>query len=81
MRADPLSHPAPAPAASADRPVLTFAVVSCNQEQFVREAVEAALAQTYSPLEIILSDDCSDDRSFEIMQEMAELTADRIRYC
>ena len=55
-----------------NRPLLTFALVSCNQEPFVREAVEAALAQTYSPLEIILSDDCSDDRSFEIMREMAQ---------
>jgi glycosyltransferase involved in cell wall biosynthesis len=57
---------------SGDRPLLTFALVSCNQEPFVREAVEAAFAQTYSPLQIILSDDCSDDRSFEIMREMAE---------
>jgi glycosyltransferase involved in cell wall biosynthesis len=55
-----------------NRPLLTFAVVSCNQEQFVREAVGAAFAQTYSPLEVILSDDCSDDRSFEIMRQMAE---------
>ena len=38
----------------------------------MREAVEAALAQTYSPLQIILSDDYSDDRSFEIMREMAQ---------
>ena len=54
-----------------NRPLLTFALVSCNQEPFVREAVEAALAQTYSPLEVILSDDCSDDRSFAIMEELA----------
>ncbi len=56
---------------SAARPLLTFAVISCNQEAFVKEAVEAAFAQTYSPLEIVLSDVCSDDRSFEIMREMA----------
>lgn len=54
------------------KPLVTFAVASCNQEQFVREAVEAALAQTYSPLQVILSDDCSDDGSFEIMRQMAE---------
>lgn len=36
-----------------------------------REAVEAALAQDYSPLEIILSDDCSSDGTFEIMRELA----------
>jgi glycosyltransferase involved in cell wall biosynthesis len=53
------------------KPLLTFFVCAYNQEKFVREAVEGALAQTYSPLEIILSDDCSSDRTFEIMQEMA----------
>ena len=53
------------------RPVLTFALISFNQEPFVREAVEAAFAQTYSPLEIVLSDACSEDRSFEIMRGMA----------
>jgi glycosyltransferase involved in cell wall biosynthesis len=55
----------------ASRPLVTFAVFACNQEKFVREAVESVFAQTYSPLQIILSDDCSDDRTFEILQEMA----------
>lgn len=54
-----------------DRPLLTFAIAAFNQERFIREAVAAAFAQTYSPLEIILSDDCSRDRTFAIMQEMA----------
>ena len=53
------------------RPLLTFAIAALNQEPFIREAVEAAFAQTYSPLEIVLSDDHSDDRTFEIMKEMA----------
>jgi glycosyltransferase involved in cell wall biosynthesis len=53
------------------KPLVTFAVFAYNQEKFVREAVEAAFAQTYSPLQIILSDDCSDDHTFNIMQEMA----------
>ncbi len=55
----------------ADRPLVTFALFAYNQEQFIAEAVQGALQQTYSPLEIILSDDCSPDRTFEIMQEMA----------
>jgi len=55
-----------------DRPLLTFTICAYNQEQFIREAVEGAFDQTYSPLEIILSDDCSPDRTFEIMREMAE---------
>jgi glycosyltransferase involved in cell wall biosynthesis len=57
---------------SAEKPLLTFALAALNQERFIREAVEAAFAQTYSPLEIILSDDCSEDRTFEIMCEMAK---------
>jgi glycosyltransferase involved in cell wall biosynthesis len=52
-------------------PLLTFALVAYNQERFIAEAVQGALNQTYCPLEIILSDDCSPDRTFEIMQEMA----------
>jgi glycosyltransferase involved in cell wall biosynthesis len=55
----------------ADRPLITFALFAYNQEQFIREAVEGAFSQTYSPLEIILSDDGSTDKTFEIMKSMA----------
>lgn len=54
-----------------DRPLVTFALFAYNQEAYIREAVNGAFSQTYEPLEIILSDDCSSDRTFEIMQEMA----------
>ena len=56
---------------SSQRPLVTFALIAYNQERHIREAIEGAFAQTYEPLEIILSDDCSTDRTFEIMQEMA----------
>lgn len=58
-------------AKAADKPLVTFALFAYNQEKFIRDAVEAALAQTYEPLEIILSDDCSTDRTFDIMAETA----------
>lgn len=54
-----------------DLPLVTFALFAFNQEKYIREAVEGAFAQTYEPLEIILSDDCSSDRTFEIIEEMA----------
>jgi len=54
-----------------ERPLVTFAVIAYNQERFIREAIEGAFAQTYHPLEIILSDDCSCDCTYQIMQEMA----------
>ena len=54
-----------------NRPLVTFALFGYNQEKYIREAVEGAFSQTYEPLEIILSDDCSSDRTFDIMIEMA----------
>lgn len=53
-----------------ERPLVTFALLTYNQEKYIREAVEGAFAQTYGPLEIILSDDSSTDSTFEIMEEM-----------
>jgi glycosyltransferase involved in cell wall biosynthesis len=53
------------------RPLISFVLGCFNQEQFIREAVGSALAQTYSPLEIIVSDDCSRDRTFQIVEEIA----------
>lgn len=54
-----------------DRPLITFAVSAYNQVRFIRDAIEGAFSQTYSPLEIILSDDRSTDGSFAVMHEMA----------
>lgn len=47
-------------------------LMAYRQEQFIADAVAAALAQTYEPLEIVLTDDCSPDGTFRIMSEMAE---------
>lgn len=52
-----------------DRPLVTLCLVAYKQERYIREAVQSALAQTYQPLEIVLSDDCSPDDTFEIMRE------------
>jgi glycosyltransferase involved in cell wall biosynthesis len=52
-------------------PLVTFVLFSFNQEIFIRDAIAAAFAQTYSPLQIILTDDCSSDATFAIMEEMA----------
>ncbi len=55
-----------------DKPLITFALFVYNYEKFIREALAGAFSQTYSPLEIILSDDCSTDHTFEIIKEMTE---------
>lgn len=52
-------------------PLVSFILVAYNQEKFIEEAVRAALRQTYEPLEIIISDDASTDRTFEIAKAVA----------
>lgn len=43
----------------------TVILLTYNQEKYVQKAIEGALAQTYSPLEIIISDDASSDSTWE----------------
>lgn len=55
----------------ADRPLVTHFLYAYKQEASVGAAIASVLAQTYAPLEIILSDDCSPDGTYRVMQEMA----------
>lgn len=50
---------------NSDKPLATLFIAFYNQENFVEDAVKGALSQTYENLEIILSDDCSTDRTFD----------------
>ena len=56
----------------AEKPLVTCLLLAYNQERYVRDAVEACLQQTYSPLEIIFSDDCSTDSTFDVIRSIAE---------
>lgn len=48
--------------------LVSLVLIAYNQEQFIKEAVQSVLSQTYAQLEIIFSDDCSTDRTYEIMK-------------
>jgi glycosyltransferase involved in cell wall biosynthesis len=50
-------------------PLVSVIIFTYNQEQYIKQTLEGAFAQTYSPLEIIISDDCSTDANFEIIQQ------------
>lgn len=52
------------------KPLITFALFSYNQEEFIKEAIEAAFTQTYGNLQIILSDDHSSDKTYQIIEEL-----------
>lgn len=64
------TRPALDRSAPAAKPLVSFALFTFNQEKYVRKAIEAAFAQTYSPLHIEISDDCSRDGTWEIIVEM-----------
>ena len=49
-------------------PLVSMLLIAYRQPDTITRAVRAALAQTYSPLEIIASDDASDDATFAAMQ-------------
>jgi len=52
----------------------TLALLSFNQEAFIIDAVKSVLSQTYNNLQIILSDDCSVDQTYELMQHVAKFS-------
>ena len=49
---------------AARRPLVTMGLVTYRQERYVREAVRSVLAQTYSPLQIVICDDASPEFHF-----------------
>jgi len=55
-----------------DNPLTTIFLFSYNQEKFISEAVSSILAQTYEPLQIIISDDCSCDRTYSLASKLVE---------
>jgi hypothetical protein len=51
-----------------DRPWVSMLLIAYQQPDTIARAIRGALAQTYSPLEIVVSDDASNDTTFATMQ-------------
>ena len=51
----------------AGQPLVSIVMLCFNHEKFVVEALEGVLAQTYSPLDIIIVDDCSQDQTANLI--------------
>lgn len=52
-------------------PLITFVLTGFNQERYIRDAIQSTFDQSYEPMEIVLSDDCSTDSTYDIMVSMA----------
>ncbi|NET28955.1 MAG: glycosyltransferase [Okeania sp. SIO1I7] len=51
-------------------PLVSICIPTYNGENFIRAAINSALSQTYSNLEIIISDDNSTDKTLEIAKTL-----------
>lgn len=58
----------PTDGATTERPLVSMLLIGYRQEATIAEAIAGALAQTYSPLEVLVSDDASDDGTWAAMQ-------------
>lgn len=56
-----------------EHPLISVALMTYNQEKYVKEALLSILNQTYDNLEIIVSDDCSKDGTWNIIESEVEL--------
>lgn len=54
-------------------PLISVALMTYNQEKYVKEALLSILNQTYDNLEIIVSDDCSKDGTWGIITSEIDL--------
>ncbi len=55
-----------------EKPLVSIVVITYNSEKYVLETLESAKAQTYQNIELIISDDGSQDNTIEICQEWLE---------
>lgn len=53
-----------------DKPLVSILIACYNVEQYVEEAVESAVNQTYDRTEVIALDDASTDRTLEILHRL-----------
>jgi len=52
-------------------PEVSIIIPVCNVEKYIRQALDSVVNQTFKDIEIICVDDCTPDRSFEIVREYA----------
>jgi glycosyltransferase involved in cell wall biosynthesis len=48
--------------------LISIVLLSYNHEAFIEEAIDGVFSQTYAPLEIIILDDCSRDKTADVIE-------------
>ena len=53
-------------------PLVSVIIPCYNAEKYVESSIRSIMSQTYRNLEIIITDDCSTDGTFEILQKLVK---------
>lgn len=62
-----------------ESPLVSIIVTGFNESAFIEQSIDSMLNQNYGNIELILSDNCSSDDTYEIMRHYAEKYQDRCR--
>jgi glycosyltransferase involved in cell wall biosynthesis len=54
---------------SVEKPLFTVATITYNSANYIRQAIESVLSSSYEDFEFLISDDCSMDITWQIIQE------------
>lgn len=60
-------------------PKVSVVLTSYNHEKYIAKAIDSVLAQTFTDFELIISDDCSTDTSWDIIQSYKDPRIHAIR--
>ena len=58
-------------------PLVSVAIVTYNQKDFLKDAIESVLQQDYKPVEIVIGDDCSTDGTQQMLKEYQQKYPDK----
>jgi glycosyltransferase involved in cell wall biosynthesis len=60
------------------KPLVSVAIITYNQVEFIAEAVRSAAEQDYDPLEVVVADDGSTDGTADVVLQLAEQYPKRV---
>jgi len=55
--------------------LISYCIISYNQENYVKNAVDASFLQSFDDMEVIISDDCSSDHTLDVIKKNIKSSA------
>ena len=62
-------------------PLVSVIISSYNHENYIKETLKSVIAQTYSRIELLISDDGSKDDTYKVIEAVLKENRKRFEYC